>query len=147
MTSSGTSRRVQRIYAMQALYAWDMYPDQESKLLTFSWKEDKGKKIPPYASEIVKGVIAHCTEVDQHLSAALKSWTLDRLQGVDRAILRIGVYTLLYCPDTPVAVIINEAVEIAKKFSNSSSPSFINGILDTIGHQRVVSHDEAENEI
>jgi N utilization substance protein B len=85
-----------------------------------------------FAEEVVKGVVDYRSVIDQKISAAAKNWSIGRMTAVDLAILRIGVYELLYKDDVPIPVTINEAVEIAKRYGTKESPSFINGLLDKI---------------
>lgn len=80
----------------------------------------------------IKGLWESMSECDSLISEAAAKWDLSRLNQVDRSILRLGTYQLKCCDDIPVKVIINEAIELAKKFSAESSPSFVNGVLDAI---------------
>ena len=77
----------------------------------------------------VEGVRTHEEELDQKISAALKGWTLYRLSRVDRCILRLAVFEILFDPEIPQTVSINEAIELAKKYSQEAAPGFINGVL------------------
>lgn len=77
----------------------------------------------------VEGVKTHEEELDQKISAALKGWTLYRLSRVDRCILRLAVFEILFDPEIPQTVSINEAIELAKKYSQEAAPGFINGVL------------------
>jgi N utilization substance protein B len=85
-----------------------------------------------FAENIVKGVIEFRSVIDKRISEQAKNWSLQRMTPVDLSILRIGVYELLYQPDIPTAVVIDEAIEIAKRYGTKESPAFINGILDKI---------------
>ena len=85
-----------------------------------------------YAEVLVRGVAAHADRIDDLLSEHAEGWTLDRMPAVDRAILRIGVYELVYSPDVPAAVAVDEAIELAKSLSTDNSPRFINGVLGQI---------------
>lgn len=82
-----------------------------------------------YTSELVEGVAANRERIDSILSEYAEGWTIDRMPGVDRAVLRIGVYELLWRTDVPPAVSIDEAVELAKSLSTDESPRFVNGVL------------------
>ena len=82
-----------------------------------------------YAESIVRGVVEHQDRVDQLLSEHSRGWTLDRMPAVDRAVLRIAVYELLYSLDVPPAVVVNEAVDAARLLSTDDSPKFVNGVL------------------
>jgi len=92
-------------------------------------KADDGPPVPEYAAELVRGVQAHREQIDELLATYAEGWTLDRMPAVDRNILRIGAYELLWADDVPDGVAINEAVELAKDLSTDSSPSFVNGLL------------------
>ncbi|MET0864180.1 MAG: transcription antitermination factor NusB [Nakamurella sp.] len=82
-----------------------------------------------YAESVVRGVVEHQTRIDSLLSEHSRGWTLERMPAVDRAILRIAVYELLYSIDVPPPVVVNEAVDSAKLLSTDDSPKFINGVL------------------
>ena len=85
-----------------------------------------------YAESVVRGVVEHQTRIDTMLAEHSRGWTLERMPAVDRAILRIAVYELLYSLDVPPAVVVNEAVDSAKLLSTDDSPKFINGVLGGI---------------
>jgi transcription antitermination protein NusB len=85
--------------------------------------------VQEYAVELVEGVAAHRERIDQLLTDYAEGWTIERMPGVDRAVLRVGVYELLWRADVPDAVAIDEAVELAKTLSTDESPRFVNGIL------------------
>ena len=85
--------------------------------------------VPEYATELVRGVQAHRDRIDELLSSYAEGWTLDRMPAVDRNVLRIGAYELLWADDVPDKVAISEAVELAKELSTDASPSFVNGLL------------------
>ena len=88
--------------------------------------------INDYTIELVEGVAEHRGDIDQLLSDYSEGWTLERMPGVDRAILRIGLFELLFSDDIPDAVAIDEAVELAKVLSTDDSPKFVNGILGRV---------------
>lgn len=85
-----------------------------------------------YAREIVDGVIAHRTEIDEVIRAHARDWKLERMPAVDRSVLRIGVWELLHNPDVPAAVAIDEAVDLAKQYSTEESGAFVHGVLGRI---------------
>jgi transcription antitermination protein NusB len=85
-----------------------------------------------YAADLVEGVAAHLARIDEILASYAEGWTLERMPAVDRAILRLGVYELLWRDDVPDAVAIDEAVELAKSLSTDESPRFVNGLLGRI---------------
>jgi len=93
-------------------------------------KEDA--EVRKFSEELVNGTLLHLDEIDQKIQQVAAHWKMDRMASVDRNIMRFAVFELLYREDIPPAVTINEALEIAKKYSSSESASFINGLLDKI---------------
>jgi len=89
-----------------------------------------------WAGELASGVACNLKPIDERIALASIHWKLHRLATVDRNILRIGVYELLFEPETPAEVILDEAVEIARRFSGEHSPAFVNGVLNVIASQR-----------
>jgi N utilization substance protein B len=88
--------------------------------------------ISDYTIELVEGVTAHRPAIDELLTNYAEGWTLDRMPGVDRAVLRVGLYELLWSAEVPDAVAIDEAVELAKLLSTDESPRFVNGLLGRV---------------
>jgi N utilization substance protein B len=88
--------------------------------------------VPDYAAELVRGVAVHSVRIDELISEFAEGWTLERMPAVDRNVLRIGVYELLWAPGIPDGVAISEAVLLARDLSTDASPSFVNGILARI---------------
>ena len=86
----------------------------------------------PYTETVARGVGEHSAHIDDLISSHLQGWTLDRLPAVDRAILRVAVWELLYAEDVPEPVAVDEAVQLAKELSTDESPSFINGVLGQV---------------
>lgn len=89
-------------------------------------------ELPSRAARLVEGVLAHVDELDREIEAVAVHWQVHRMPVVDRAILRLGLYELQYEPDTPIAVVVSEAVRLAKVFGSERSGSFINGVLATL---------------
>lgn len=85
--------------------------------------------VPAYAADLVRGVAGHLTRIDELISEYAEGWTLDRMPAVDRNVLRIGIYELLWASDVPDGVAISEAVLLARDLSTDASPAFINGLL------------------
>jgi N utilization substance protein B len=85
--------------------------------------------VPPYAADLVRGVTVHSAQIDELLSEHAEGWTLERMPAVDRNVLRIGVYELLWAPDVPDGVAISEAVLLVQDLSTDGSPTFVNGLL------------------
>ena len=90
---------------------------------------DASPPVGPYTVQLVRGVQEHHERIDELLAAHAEGWTLDRMPAVDRNILRIGVYELLWADDVPDAVAISEAVQLARSLSTDASPAFVNGLL------------------
>lgn len=88
--------------------------------------------VPAYAVSLVEGVVANQVRIDELLETYAQEWTLARFPAVDLAVLRIGVYELLWCPDVPDAVAVSEAVALAASLSTDDSPAFVNGLLARI---------------
>jgi N utilization substance protein B len=88
--------------------------------------------VPGYAADLVRGVAVHAARIDELISQYAQGWTLDRMPAVDRNVLRIGIYELLWADDVPDAVAINEAVLLAQDLSTDASPAFVNGLLARI---------------
>jgi N utilization substance protein B len=90
---------------------------------------EQAPPVSPYATELVEGVQAHRARIDELLAAHAQGWALDRMPAVDRNILRIGAYELLWQDQVPDAVAIDEAVQLARDLSTEGSPAFVNGLL------------------
>lgn len=109
-------------------------PIEEVVEITFDEVSTDGET-KRYAESLVRGVLQYQNELDAQLSSAATQWSLERFANVDRNVLRLALYELLYVPETPVGVVINEAVEIAKKYSTAESGKFVNGILGTLSRK------------
>lgn len=122
-----------RELAMQGLYQLDV---QGGEILgqLFGFYRDSGEDemVCKMAMEWTKGTWRNMTMCDELISGAILKWKMSRLSPVDRSILRLSVYQLCFEKDIPERVVINEAIELAKKFSTEKSPPFVNGVLDTI---------------
>lgn len=126
-------RRKSRELAMQALFYMDMSRNISVETLDLYCKNfSSSKKAEPFFLELVKGVINTRSEIDAIIERFSSNWKISRMSGVDRNILRIAVYELVYCRDIPPKVSINEAIDIGKKFGAEESGAFVNGILDSI---------------
>jgi N utilization substance protein B len=93
---------------------------------------EQAPPVNPYTSDLVQGVVEHSERIDELLSTYAQGWTLDRMPAVDRNLLRIGVYELLWSDEVPDAVAISEAVVLARSLSTDESPAFVNGLLARI---------------
>ena len=99
-----------------------------------------------FAEDVVRGTITHMAEIDAHLEALATDWAVYRQAAVDRNILRMTAFEILYRQDTPVAAVINEAVELAKKYSTNESGRFVNGVLGGLARSVPRGEDEATDE-
>lgn len=127
------NRRKSRELAMQALFYMDMNRNDSNEFLErFCINFTPSKKARPFFLKLVKGVIQAKPEIDSVIETFSDNWKISRMACVDRNIMRIAVYELLYCQDIPSKVSINEAIDVGKKFGTEESGAFINGILDSI---------------
>ncbi|MDI6785679.1 MAG: transcription antitermination factor NusB [bacterium] len=129
-------RRWARELTLKILYASDITNqiETEDSLEELSWSEDKkvSKSVSIYAQKLVQGIRENASSIDKVISKYSKNWKISRQSVIDRNILRMAVYELIYCLDIPNIVVIDEAIELSKKYSDKDSPSFINGVLDAI---------------
>jgi N utilization substance protein B len=125
-------RRVIREKVLQLLYAFEMNRDNKNNMITeiLSDVEDNGDRA--FAHNLINRVILNETELDGLIKEKVDNWDLSRIALIDRILLRMGLCEILFFPDIPPKVSINESIEIAKVYSTSSSGKFINGILDAI---------------
>jgi N utilization substance protein B len=133
--SSGT-RRTGRSYALQLLYARDGDASNNLSSAAVNWASEFDLEIDEAAQEFARGLVASAVErsqeIDDLIASASKNWRIDRMSRVDRNILRLGACELVAFRDVPVKVVINEAVELAKRFGTAESSAFVNGVLDRI---------------
>ena len=126
-------RRTARELALKFLYQTEFNsnsPDLE--LNSFCDRANVSEEIQNFTQTLIKNIFFHKKEVDELLEKISANWATDRMAVIDKNILRLGICELLFDPTTPPKVVINEAVEIAKKFGTEESPDFINGILDKV---------------
>lgn len=132
-----STRRQARECALQMLYTFDNCQMDEKSILKcfdeilpveFSYRE--------FTVIIFRGVCEHQERIDSLIEKYADNWEMDRMASIDRNIMRLAAYEMLYMKETPVSVIIDEAVEIAKRFSNKDSSKFVNGILDKLKDER-----------
>lgn len=131
------SKRIARRLALQVLFQQDFSDDKSAlslalETLTYEEKSSFETSDEEYANMLIQGVLACQQELDSAISYFSKGWSLSRLGGVDRAILRLGIYEIRYVESVPYKVTINEAVELAKEFGDVASTKFINGILGSV---------------
>ncbi len=129
-------RRRGRELALQMLYQHDIAgTDVGSMLSSFEELREAPEATREFAVALVRGVTSKLAELDAHLVDQTDNWRLERMAAVDRNILRLALYELMYESETPPAVVIDEAVEIAKRFGSERSSQFVNGVLDGFIHR------------
>jgi len=135
-----------RELTMQALYQLDVQgPDGFDSLNRFFLEQDVDNSTRELASDWTNGVWENLGQCDELITVSTIKWQFTRLSPVDRSILRLAVYQLKCCPDIPHKVVINEAIELAKKFSTDKSPAFVNGVLDAVLKKLKNCKDEEQN--
>jgi N utilization substance protein B len=126
-------RRLGRELALKALYQMEMSGDTSQKTLELFYAGPPGdERASRFARELVDGVRGEQEELDRRIGEVLAHWSIKRLSRIDHNILRLAVHELLRMPDIPARVTINEAIELAKRYGDSNSGQFVNGVLDEI---------------
>jgi len=126
------SRSRCREWALQVLYQTEYLGHRQGEVIRF-WRHFHEKdQAPAYLEKLVAGVADHQEELDALIRRHSEHWRLERMAAVDRNLLRLALFELLYQPDVPAKVVINEAVELAKRYGSEESGAFVNGILDRI---------------
>ncbi|MEA3293223.1 MAG: transcription antitermination factor NusB [Patescibacteria group bacterium] len=131
------SRHLSRSIAMQSLYEWDFYAGKKNlkEIIERNTKEyGSGLKTVDFISQLVNGVVKNLSQLDKIIERAAPEWPVEQITIIDRNILRIGLYELVYGKkeEVPPKVAINEAIELAKTYGGESSGKFINGVLGTV---------------
>ncbi len=140
------ARRSGREAALQMLFQLEASGATADQTIDLYWRsfEDADPEGRPYADMIVRGVAENLATVDKYISAASQNWRLERMSRVDRNLLRMGTWELMAQKDVPRAVVIDEAVELAKMYGTEDSSSFVNGVLDRIATDLGRIDDDAE---
>lgn len=127
-------RRKARILALQIVYQHDIDPRPVRAIIESFWESQGAPEedIRRFAEELAEGMVGHRDEIDSLTRRTSSHWDLDRMAVVDRNILRLAVFELLYRDDIPPKVTVNEFVDIAKKYSTEDSGAFVNGVLDRV---------------
>jgi N utilization substance protein B len=129
----GYSRSRCREWALQFLYQAEFAGQHRPEAVEQFWRHFQAEGAPPaYLQDLVEGVASHREELDAFIVRYSEHWRLERMTIVDRNLLRVAVYELLYQPHIPPKVVINEAVEMAKRYGSEASGGFVNGILDQV---------------
>lgn len=130
------TRREARELALRMLFQLDLGKQPTDEVVEAALAQSRLEGANrQYSEELVRGALEHQIEIDGRITALTPDWTPDRQAAVDRNILRLAAYELLYRPDAPVAAVVNEAVELAKKYSTSDSGRFVNGVLGALARQ------------
>jgi N utilization substance protein B len=135
------SRRQARILAFQSLFSQDLNPQPMEKLLSLGWMEPQEfAELEPdvlfFTRFLISGTVEHWDEINTVIEGQLRNWDFNRVGKVDLGILRISVFQMLYVKDIPVKVVIDEAIDIAKRFASDDSYRFINGVLDGLRKEK-----------
>jgi N utilization substance protein B len=126
------SRRQSRERALQILFQWDIHGNTEHWLEDFWERDPPTEEVREFAERLVDGVMANHKELDHVIGAHATNWKVSRMPVVDRNILRAALYELLWMPEVPAKVTVNEAIELAKQFADDDATKFVNGVLDKI---------------
>jgi transcription antitermination protein NusB len=127
-----SKRREGRETAVQLLFSSDFAGRDEHDVEAFFQLHSADKAVRRHAEELYRGVTARREEIDAIIAAVLENFSMDRLSGTDRNILRVAVYEMHHCLEVPPIVAINEAVEVAKRFGGMESGKFVNGVLNKL---------------
>ena len=136
MAGKKHARSAARASAIALLYSGDITETDAARMVDEGRYPAEGFDLPEYAEELIRGVEAHVEDIDAHLERTSENWLLERMPYMDRAILRLAVYEMMYADDVPVSVAIDEAVELAKAYGGEDESSrFVNGVLGKIARQ------------
>jgi N utilization substance protein B len=139
------SRRKSREFAMQMLYQWEICGYTPAQVqATFFANNRADADVEGFARDLFDGAVDNIDQLDRLVREHADNWRLERMAAVDRNILRVALYELLHHPETPAAAVINEALEIARRFSGEGSVEFVNGVLDAIRKQLLPSEPQSE---
>ncbi len=126
------SRRKGRELAVQMLYQWEMSEEPVARVQESFWKlREAADKTRSLAQRLLEGTVEHLGEIDELITKHAEHWRLPRMAAVDRNILRLAIYEFLY-EEVPKPVVINEALEVTKRFSSPDAVQFVNGVLDAV---------------
>lgn len=126
-------RRKSREYALQALYMFETAATPPEELVSLQWVDrDISDDIRDFAITLIEGATGNIEYIDGLIRKFSKNWKFERIGAIDKAVLRISIYAMLFIPEIPLAVTINEGIELGKTYGGNNSGQFINGILDAI---------------
>lgn len=125
-----------REVALQLLFQRDHNPNVDRPAVErFAQDRLRDDALLPFCLSLYEGVVAHQEEIDRRLGAAAENWRLPRMAAVDRNVLRLGAFELLFTPETPPNVALDEAIELARRYGSKDSPGFVNGVLDRLARK------------
>lgn len=128
-----TKRSRAREVALQLLFQRDHnFAVERERLQRFVHDRLRDASLEAFCLKLFDGMLEHQEEIDRRLSAAAENWRLMRMAAVDRNVLRLGAFELLFTPDTPAGVVLDEAIELARRFGSADSSAFVNGVLDRL---------------
>jgi N utilization substance protein B len=139
------ARSKARKRALDLLYASDLRGESATEALGRAIDEGEGPT-NAYTADLVRGVAEHQARIDEVLAEYSQGWTLDRMPAVDRNVLRLGVFELLYVDDVPDAVAVSEALALVRDLSTDESPQFVNGILGAVLRNKATAQSTARDE-
>lgn len=126
-------RRISREMALKVLFQIDLVSTNIEEVLKYTFEDGKlSDEVKEFTLILVKGVMSNLSEIDKVINNYTNNWSLERITNIDRNILRMAIYEILYLKNIPKSVSINEAIELAKKYGTKSSFSFVNGVLGKI---------------
>ncbi|MBI5048712.1 MAG: transcription antitermination factor NusB [Deltaproteobacteria bacterium] len=141
----GLSRRKTRMIALETLYQLDIAEGDIDDIITAQAETRKLKEdAKDFILKLVNGVWKHRDEIDRLIEANADNWAIDRITVIDKSILRLASFELLYCNDIPFKVVIDEAIELGKIYGTEDSPAFINGMLDKMARGIALRTEEIE---
>lgn len=122
-----------REVALQLLFQRDLNPGVERGVVErFVQERLRDPELERFCLTLHDGALTHSDDIDRRLAEAAENWRLPRMAAVDRNVLRIGAFELLFAPETPAGVALNEAIELARRYGSADSPAFVNGVLDRL---------------
>jgi N utilization substance protein B len=128
-----TRRSRAREVALQLLFQRDHNPGVDRAAIERFVKDRlREPTVEPFCLGLYDGVAAHAADIDRRLAGAAENWRLPRMAAVDRNVLRLGAFELLFASDTPAGVALDEAIELARRYGSADSPAFVNGVLDRL---------------
>jgi N utilization substance protein B len=129
------ARRRARTLALAALFQIEVGKLDPEQTLQHTFGQEPDEEVREYGQRLVRGVLAHREDLDRRIGEQSRGWPLQRMANVDRNLLRLGAFELLHEPAVPAAVVIDEAVELARIYSTAESPRFVHGILGELARQ------------